>query len=537
MYSLLIADDEQDKREALREMIDWQKYDVEIVGEAGTGQEALDMLLRLTPDICIMDIRMPVMDGLEAMRRASEQGIATKHIIFSGYDDFAYAQKALELNTVEYLLKPCRMEEILQAVLKAANRVDEERNRGRMLEEYQLLFESYTKTLKERFLLHVATGSVRPGGDTESRIKTFQLADVFCNFAVCILSLMGEGLENSERSQLLQNAIHIAEVELSCVTKSEVFTLDEQVVMFVSLPDTAALFCAFQESLERIIDRIMEQYNTGCIIGVSDLKSGVDCLREGYLEALETTGFATFAGESKIRFYAELDQRIQCDYPSKEETAVLAAVTSGTVEVTSAIESFFEKYKSKSAESRKIMQQGAVTLVCSIFKTCVEHDLNPDQLSGLLNETIDEIINSQMLEEIKGAVHRFTDEASKGVSGGRKMSALTSAAIRYIKENYNQKIYLETVSEMLHISPSYLSMLFKQQTGLNFVEYLNRYRIRKSKEYLQEVGNKVFEVAYKVGFQDEKYFFSLFKRYTGLTATQYRDSVSGKVAEDDSVTI
>lgn len=108
MYKLFLVDDEIDLVEGIRTSIDWTSYDIEICGEADNGITALEKILLLNPDIIIMDIRMPKMNGLELLQNITSHKLKSKCIILSGYDDFSYAKKAIELNASNYLLKPCR---------------------------------------------------------------------------------------------------------------------------------------------------------------------------------------------------------------------------------------------------------------------------------------------------------------------------------------------------------------------------------------------------------------------------------------------
>ncbi len=112
------------------------------------------------------------------------------------------------------------------------------------------------------------------------------------------------------------------------------------------------------------------------------------------------------------------------------------------------------------------------------------------------------------------------------VAEKEKTNILIKFASDFIKDNYFRDITLDTVAKQIFITPGYLSQLFKQETGINFLEYLNQYRIEKAKELLKNTFLKNYEISDKVGFADDKYFSQVFKRYTGLTPTQYRESAT-----------
>lgn len=119
MYKVLLVDDEIFVRKGLRNLMDWESLGYEICDEAGNGQEALEKIRRLEPDLVIADIRMPILDGLELIRRVTEEeAYRPSFIIVSGYHDFQYAQRALRYGVHDYILKPIDETE-LETTLKA----------------------------------------------------------------------------------------------------------------------------------------------------------------------------------------------------------------------------------------------------------------------------------------------------------------------------------------------------------------------------------------------------------------------------------
>ena len=119
MHKLFIIDDEYDVIEGIKLSVNWEEYGIEICGDSSNGAEAFDKIYGLKPDILIVDMNMPIMGGIELIEKVRKAGLNTEFIILSGYDDFNYAQKAINLGVIEYLLKPCHIQGIIKAVLKA----------------------------------------------------------------------------------------------------------------------------------------------------------------------------------------------------------------------------------------------------------------------------------------------------------------------------------------------------------------------------------------------------------------------------------
>lgn len=143
-YKILLVDDEAEVRTSIIRKIDWSAVGFQVVGDAENGVDALEKIEQLEPDVVLTDIRMPYMDGLEMAERLREIHPSIKVVLFSGFDDFEYAQKAIKLNIIEYILKPVNAEEMMEILLRIKGALDEEIQRLRDLTNLQ---ESFRKNL------------------------------------------------------------------------------------------------------------------------------------------------------------------------------------------------------------------------------------------------------------------------------------------------------------------------------------------------------------------------------------------------------
>lgn len=157
-YGMLIVDDEYLVRQGIRETIDWSTIGVEIVGEAVNGKQGLEAALRLKPDIIFTDIRMPVMDGLQMIEKLLEFDYDGAIIIYSGYQDFEYARKALEFGVVTYLLKPFNNDDLLEKVREALEKLAEKRQKSKIIGQ----FKRNLPLLKERLFQEMLTEPLTP---------------------------------------------------------------------------------------------------------------------------------------------------------------------------------------------------------------------------------------------------------------------------------------------------------------------------------------------------------------------------------------
>lgn len=133
----MLADDEPYIREGMEKLVDWQEMDCEVVYSATNGKELLDEIKKCPPDIAIIDIKMPIMDGMQVAEYISEHNINTAIIFLTAYSDFSYAQKAIHYGVSDYIIKTAALEEIPQAI----GRIKEKKN-SQVLKNYFMIYVS-----------------------------------------------------------------------------------------------------------------------------------------------------------------------------------------------------------------------------------------------------------------------------------------------------------------------------------------------------------------------------------------------------------
>lgn len=124
LYRIILVDDEEEVRKGIIRKIDWENLGFQVVGDAENGEDALEKIEQLEPDVVMTDIRMPYMDGLTLCSRIRQKYPSVKILIFSGFDDFEYAQTAIKLNVTEYILKPVNVEELTEILNRVRDNLD-----------------------------------------------------------------------------------------------------------------------------------------------------------------------------------------------------------------------------------------------------------------------------------------------------------------------------------------------------------------------------------------------------------------------------
>ena len=161
-YRVLLADDEEEIRTGISRKIDWTALGFSLVGEAGNGEEALELAEQLRPDVVLTDIKMPFMDGLELCRRLRQSLPAAKLVVFSGFDDFEYARQAVGAGVSEYILKPINAPELAEVLNKLRDQLDRQRLERRDMETLRRRYEESLPILRELFYTRLLSGQFHP---------------------------------------------------------------------------------------------------------------------------------------------------------------------------------------------------------------------------------------------------------------------------------------------------------------------------------------------------------------------------------------
>ena len=185
MLTILVVDDEYLVRTGIRETIHWESYNLQIIGEASNGVEGLAAAQSLHPDIIITDIRMPQMDGIEFMAKLREEGLDSKVVVLSGYDEFDYAQSALNYGASAYLLKPIDNQQLIETIQKVSRLIHEEKEVKQHYAELKLELPA----IQKQFLLDLLNGTITDIRGIEAKIGFLQLPLAFQNQAVVIVSI------------------------------------------------------------------------------------------------------------------------------------------------------------------------------------------------------------------------------------------------------------------------------------------------------------------------------------------------------------
>lgn len=278
---------------------------------------------------------------------------------------------------------------------------------------------------------------------------------------------------------------------------------------------------------EAVREQIQQSLPITATIGIGSLVAGIEDLWISYKEAGSAVEAKFYLGDNRVIVFSDiaLTNFQTATYPLNEELAIINCLRTGNnAAIKGKVESFYQNLNISGIPSKKYLQRATVALIGRIYQFCLENNLDTSSILGEEFKFFTSIEACETKMELQEKIIFVLNTVLNKAAEKEKTNILIKYAIDFIKDNHFKDITLDTVAKQIFITPGYLSQLFKQETGINFLEYLNQYRIQKAKELLKNPFLKNYEISNKVGFGDEKYFSQVFKRYTGLTPTQYKES-------------
>lgn len=491
---LLIVDDEYLVRDLLKYCIDWQEIGYRIVGEAETADEALELIDKLQPDVVLTDIRMPGTDGLDLSVRVKETYPDMKVLILSGHGEFQYAKKAIEAGVDNYLLKPINDEELIQVFGELRNKIREEneerkkRSRSIQAERDVLLFRLLFDQLNVNEM-------------------TYLEKEWFPHPGPCRVSVIEA--DRSIGEDKLREVVSHWRASAARKPGTAVIQDANRRIVIVSDGEKTNMMEAFQS----------QPAKERTTMGMGNRKTRMAELGDSYREALIALRYAIVTGPGKVIPYSERKSMTNTDSNRKVSAGELeAAIKNGRkAEVLELLEAALKTIDLDREDALLALQMEAAKWDMRIRDTfeagAIEH---PSPIMEL-----------RTLREILDYLKQSVDDSFRGSATGENGSSQTVREVRRFLENHfaDTELSLTQVAEAFYLNPSYLSRVFKEESGFSFVEYLTKVRMDRALQLLRHTDKRVYEIAAEVGFKDPHYFSLTFKKINGLTPNEYRKKI------------
>lgn len=500
---VLIADDEPDVRIGLKTIIDWNSLGFEVCGEAENGEVCLREILRLSPDLVLLDIRMPKMHGLECAQEARRKGWNGRIIILSGYSDFKYAQSAIQCGVETYLLKPIDEDELMDSVKKIGNKIKKEHSESQQM---SFVLEKARRAVLADFL---------SGKTTWENASSLKLNAN--GYLVVILERMKPGCADSYTELELGKLLKTQDVESAKLEGTEVFLLKGNRVI-----DRFDRFAACSAQMNDVFLAVGRHAASPEEIPLSCQDALKIFARRFFLPKGCTVVRETMAEQLRPCDIDEVDLR------GYEETIFTYLQAGNFKSLCEMLDALFNRLS-----ALDIPPDYTVTMLISICVQVKNRILEVYSDSNLHfgsdAELIAAISGKKRLFEIIDFMKKYAENVIEILSG-LQSSRLADRIRVYMEKNYAGNINLEGLAAIFGYNSAYLGKVFKSSVGESFHSYLDRIRIGRAKELLAEDGLKVYEVSRKVGYENIDYFYIKFHKYEGRSPLEYRKSLrSGPV--------
>ncbi|MCR2806279.1 response regulator [Paenibacillus soyae] len=530
MYKVLIVDDEYYFRQAIKISLPWEEWGLQWIGEANNGEDALEQTRMLHPDIIMVDINMPIMDGLTFIREAKAEGHNSKFIVLTGHSEFAYAKHALQLGVSNYVLKPIDEDEIRSSLCEIKKVLNKERSAKVELDNLKKQAVEKATLLRNQVVNDWLLGNLGPE-HKEERLLSLGLDIVSPYYRIAVMAIEA----NAEHARSMeQNKTTIVNVGLAFVQHAVTKSLKcegclngkgQYVLIFGSNDNDFDEVGELCDSIRHMMAATNDYTYT---IGLGSGYAGFEGVAESYKEALYALKHRFILEGNQIISYSEATRtanKVSLYSVDKRSKLLMSMRTGNMREVEAWLNDFFDNARLKQASLEMLLVAGF-----EIFSTCMEF---LEETSRDINEIFDSQTESDLFRFIErmNAFGEFEEwirsllrklMAHVHANKSSRSAIIVEEVKSFIELNYvNEEMKIEDIARGVHMNYNHLCYVFKKETSCTINDYLTRVRMQKAKELFDQGYLVVQEVAGRVGYSDANYFGKCFKKYAGITPSKY----------------
>ncbi|MGO4181469.1 response regulator [Paenibacillus sp. TAF43_2] len=535
MLRALIVDDEFEIREGLRNRFPWETFGIDEVLLADDGDTALMLALDMRPDLIVTDIKMNRMSGLEFLRSLTAvENYKPEAIVVSGYDDFELVKQAIQIGVMDYILKPINLDELTQIVRKTMDHIHRKRmdqhNEQQLINQVRFAIPK----MREELLREMIEQDYDPYREARRRhrLQTLNL-EWIANQHMTLVVVEADDLKAIENR-------HTKEKDLILFGIGNVVnqTLEEDyphpfalcmdssnrwiVIFSCSRPEHAELSRGMaQLCLQRINDFVKVKASAG----MRTTPCTFENLHEMYAEAINVLEQkAVYGGNRLFTEQGLFYEGDGSDLSLSEPEEVLDLVKYGTdEEITAAMDRFVEMVQAWRLNQLRDIQQKIFEWLFEVFRRAAAAGV-PSKNLGSNPIAVWELLEQyDTLQSLRVQTELFLLAIAADF---RKLSNTPSQIVyeaeKILHRDYAESLTLQSVAMAVHVTPVWLSKLFKKEKRKTFLEYLTEIRIEKAKEMLGDIKYKVYQISFQVGYKDPVHFSKLFKKQVGCTPKEYR---------------
>ncbi len=508
MFRVLIVDDEVVIRNGLKHIIAWEDYGFEVCGEGINGQDGLEKVEQLRPDLVIADLRMPGLNGLEMIEQIRKKDFKVRIIILTGYEEFEYAKRAINYAVDAYLLKPIE-EELIENLAIINTKLHNDKQDG-----------YYTETIT------MALGKILRGilfqNINEQKINMYnEIYSLNLPWESYQILLIGKDSNDFEASKVEIYKI----VEEILDNKCERYLLDINNYIGLIIKDYY-----FTKTNKLILEQLCLDIKSECdieiIIAVGQPVKELIDLKKAYQEVVNLFTKQFIYSSENVLYFNEHE----CNENKQIEDIDIEYIVNKLYMAIDVYEKTYINDLLDRLKTRLItheMDESTIKVIYVNIYTLIYTKLMnkySDIIKPITNKVniISQIYKKETLQALDEYMKDLIYKICEGISVNNPDSLL-KRIVYYIDNNYKYDITLSKLADIFGYNSTYLGKRFKKYTGLKFNKYLNNVRIIHAKRLLKE-GYKVQDVAKKVGYCDKDYFYLKFKKHEGISPSEYKSS-------------
>lgn len=523
---MLIVEDEEHVRELLKVCVSWDELGVEIVGEAGSGLEGLEMVKVLKPDIVFTDICMPFMDGIEFSRNVMEVLPKTKIVVVTGHDDFEYAKNSVKIGISDFILKPVNEEEIESLIGKLKQKIYSDRNKEKENARLQRYIEENMSFLKERALNSIVSGKLDEKGICDKlSFYCIKLRLEYIQVAVIEAGRSEDG-EVNEEEEIFGG--------LQCLELAQqYFRSDKDICLFFDNNKRIVILNSnskvdFITCCEELLSMLINKQKYIFSIGVGNSYTSIIDISSSYKEARSASRYRVNVGWNQVIYYSDVSSidSVNTSFDLQNIEELSFNIKAGLIdEINNFIQNIGgteDSVINMSIDSMRVIASNIISTVLSVLN---EYGLKLQTVFTDGTQPYEKVFKIDNLPELKKYLMFLIKKSVEAIKNYNKnrTGKLIDEVKEYIDRNYvNCEISLSSTAQHFFINASYLSRTFKEEIGQNFSDYLIMLRIEKAKRLFKETNLHSYQVGEEVGINDPKYFSLCFKKYAGISVNEFK---------------
>ncbi len=523
MYRVLIAEDEMLVRMGLKHSIDWSEYHMIVIADVANGQEALEIYRREMPELLITDIKMPIMDGMELIAQVREMNSDAQIVILTCVEDFETVRKALAHNVQDYILKLEMTTEDMGTVLaKIRDRLDRLHKSAHTRSDVDI------HILKDNLMKEYLLGTRYSEAEFTAKAANLNMRLHPHRIVVTLMEidrfdLLCKQFKDQKGQLVRMSLLNVLSEVLTNYGCGEAFADADSRYLLVFGFDECSGEQSITDTVNTIVEHIRSVLNMYFNISVSFVinrpQIGYPSMKKQYSECLAKLEDRFFLGVGSNTYVGgqqpmRIPEQIGSDLLRLVQDWQTNDAAKKTLERT--MRTFLTQDNAVNAADIKR------TFKVWVLMAALAVRLSQANLPELVADYSDRMAGARTLQELADTFRTYLQTIGDFLSNKTTLSKEVSDVIRYIDDNYKRELTLAELAEVVHVSPNYLSSLFKKEAGINYADYLLQYRIDRAKELLLGTFSKTYEIAEQTGFANQSYFSRAFKKLTGMGPKEYR---------------